>query len=661
MPPAVRPALFPASPVRLDALPPPPRPAAATAEKEEPPRRARTHTPAELYELGLTSAAMGFHRSALERLREATSSAPGHARAWRKLAELLRLAGEDRAAAEAVAAADRIGNDDGKAWPKAAGERSPAKIDKAERKLREVLADVPEGREMTLLRNRLFRDPTDVVAMRLLALYEWRADDVITAQKLLERALDLSPGYTRARYDYANLLKDRRNYVQAAAEAERLRAANPHNREYRLILVDCLVQIGKYDEAIDLFEMIIKDEPGNAVAWRSYGNTLRFLGRRDESLKAYRRSLALAPAYGDAYWGLADLKGAYLTDEDVAAMRVHLAGTALDHSGRWHMAYALGHALERRADFAGSFAAYEDGARAFRAEVANTSKAHDPEASAERVRRLRAVFTAETFAARAGEKPGNKPDPAAADTPIFVVGMPRAGSTLLEQILASHSLVEGTRELPVMGDIIRELTLSRCIVTPTAYPECVLDLTPDELAALGARFIKNAGVWRQTGRPYFIDKRPWNWLDIGLIHLILPHAKIIDIRRAPMAAGFAMFKQLLPTDAAFSYDLGEIGRYYTGYVGMMEHYHEVLPGRVHFVQYERLVEDTETEIRRLLDYCGLPFEEGCLRFWETDRAVVTPSAEQVRRPIFREALEQWRNFEPWLGPLKEALGGLGAA
>jgi hypothetical protein len=226
----------------------------------------------------------------------------------------------------------------------------------------------------------------------------------------------------------------------------------------------------------------------------------------------------------------------------------------------------------------------------------------------------------------------------------------------MEQILGSHSQVEAAGELTVMTKITLDLKYSRLAVMPSAYPDCVLDLTEPQLTALGARYLEDASAYRKTKRRYFVDKRPWNWLDAGLIHLILPHAKIIDIRREPMAACFAMFKQALPQQAAaFSYDLRSLGLYYNNYVSMMKHWQSVMPGRIHFVQYERLVEDTENEIRRILDYCGLPFDEGCLRFWETDRGVVTPSAEQVRQPIFRHALQQWRNFEPWLGPLKEAL------
>jgi hypothetical protein len=234
--------------------------------------------------------------------------------------------------------------------------------------------------------------------------------------------------------------------------------------------------------------------------------------------------------------------------------------------------------------------------------------------------------------------------------------MPRAGSTLVEQILSSHNLIEGIGERSLISDIKQELALSRMLVIPNAYPDCLLELTADQMAELGTRVITASRNYRTTGRPCFVDKRPWNWIDVGLISLILPQAKFIDIRREPMAACFAMYKQMLPRKSCeFSYDQTRLGHYYNTYVKMMEHWHTVLPGRVHYLQYEKLIENTEEEIRCMLDYCGLPFDEGCLRYWETDRAIVTPSAEQVRRPIYRHALAQWRNFEPWLGPLKDAL------
>jgi tetratricopeptide (TPR) repeat protein len=635
-----------------------PAPAVRVAPAVQPPNASTTSSadstqaasPAELYELAVTVCAMGFHQLAMDPLREVTAQAPDHAGAWRKLADLLRLAGNDAEAAAALATADRIGDND-KKWPKAKGERSPTKIEKAERKLREAMARIPPEERTAELRKRVFCDALDVVGMRHLALQEIREDDPVTAQTLLERALDLSPGYNAARADYARLLLEQRFYALAGVQARRLLAQVPRDLPLRGILARSLAETSRFAEAIEVVEGMIRDQPNNAQFYVPYGGNLHIVGRHEDSAAAYRKALRVAPALAEAYSGLVALKGKFLTDEDVAAMRAHLANGRLDRFNTWHMSYALAQALERRRDFAGCFAALENGARAFREHYAGTRFAHDAAAADERVRRLKQVFSAETFAARAAPIPDAPPR----DTPIFVVGMPRAGSTLLEQILASHSMIEGTRELLEMNYITRDLGLSRRLVTTMTYPQQVLGLTPDERAALGARYIRETAIYRRSGRRCFVDKRPWNWMDAGLIHLILPHAKIIDIRRAPMAACFAMYKQLLPADAAFSYDLTHVGRFYNGYVDMMKHYETVLPGRIHYVSYELLVQDTETEIRRLLEYCGLPFEDGCLRFWETDRAVVTPSAEQVRTPMFRDALEHWRNFEPWLGPLRAAL------
>ncbi|MEO8926748.1 MAG: sulfotransferase [Caulobacteraceae bacterium] len=639
-------------------------PAAFASDPEAPPPRARpeapTAPPDHLYELGLTTAAMGFHTAAIEALCDCTKRAPDHAAAWRKLAQLLRLAGEDARAQAAEAAAERasaMGAPSKTAGGKAAGERLPARPEKAERKLRDMLWGVSAEKAMAALRDRLVANPRDAAAMRLLARLEMLAGDTLTSWRLLERALDLCPGYIGAREDYTESLLERRAYAAAAAiETRRLLGHAPRNARYRKMHAYAMIFTGKLEEAVDLLAGLLRENPREAQYWQAYGQALHFLGRRDESEQAFRECLALRPDMGEAYWGLADLKGRFITQADVAAMRAQLDDEALEPGSRMHMLYALAHTLERWGDFPASFAAYEEGARLFRAAAARSGKEHDRPAAADRVRRIKAVFSRENLEKRRALALPTAPAAAATGaTPIFVVGMPRAGSTLLEQILASHSQVEGTRELPLIGDITRALSISRLLVTPDAYPDCILDLTRDQLATLGARVIERAGDYRKTDRPYFIDKRPWNWLEAGLIHLILPEAKIIDIRREPMAACFAMFKQLLPNDAAFSYDFDDLGSYYNNYVSLMDHWRSVLPGRIHFVPYERLVEDTETEIRRLLDYCGLPFEEGCLRFWETDRAVSTPSAEQVRRPIFRDALQQWRNFEPWLGPLREAL------
>jgi hypothetical protein len=341
----------------------------------------------------------------------------------------------------------------------------------------------------------------------------------------------------------------------------------------------------------------------------------------------------------------------------VRDMHRYLSEGVDDLTSRKAMAYALGATLERGGAYKASFEAYSYGAAACTDEVAGTPKAYDPDKFEERLERMRKVFTAEAVA-RCEAPPGA---PMPETTPIFVIGLPRAGSTLVEQILASHSQVEATRELPVIGQMTKKVAMSRVMVNNDVYPERLVELNRAQLDALGLETLAKMAEYRKTTRPYVIDKRPWNWLDACFIYLMLPHAKFIDIRRAPMAAGFAMFKQMLPPDAAFSFDLRHLGIYYRQYVAFMDYLDTVMPGRILRVSYPKLVDDTETEIRRMLDYCGLPFEEGCMRFYQTERAVLTPSAEQVRRPIFRDALEQWRNYEPWLSPLREALGDLAEA
>ncbi len=611
--------------------------------------------PATAYDSALTLAAMGFHEAATEALREVTARAPGHPAAWRKLAELLRLAGKDAEARSADAAAERTRESASK-WPRPTDDRTPEQFEKAEQRLRDTLGTAARPQQMTRLRDLLMRNSVAVAAMRLLAELEREDGDEVTAGCLLQRALDLAPGYTGARTDFARLLMDRQSYMRALAETRILIASAPRNMMFRAMHANALRYVGDFAAAIAMIEGMLEDDPRNPQFLCVYAQALHFAGRRDESVAAYRACLDIAPSLGEAYWGLAELRGNFLTANDIAAMRAHLQGGNLELASRTLMQYALGQALERAGDFAGSFAAYEAGADLFRNMAARAGNAHDATAGTEQLRRRRAVFAAPNPAPRAADASAS---PAA--TPIFIVGMPRAGSTLVEQILASHSMVEATLELPVLAEITRDLTLSRAMVTTDAYPECVAGLTRSELAALGARYLELAGPYRKTGRPYFIDKRPSNWLEAGLISMILPHARIIDIRREPMAACFAMYKQILPGEASFSYELAELGRHYNEYVDMMRHYETVLPGRIHFLQYELLVEDTETEIRRLLEYCGLPFEERCLRFWETDRTVATPSAEQVRRPIFRDALQHWRNYEQFLAPLRVALGSAGNA
>jgi tetratricopeptide (TPR) repeat protein len=604
---------------------------------------------ADLYELGLTNVAMGFHVAAIDVLRDCTARQPGHAAAWRKLAQLLRLADQD-AEAQAAEAAAKAASSRGLDSEADAAERSPGQPEKAERKLRDMLRGKTEA--MALLRDRLTANPREVAAMRLLAQRELQAGDTMTAWSLLERTLEICPNYIDARADYADsLLQHRSRLTLALEQTARLLARAPGSARYRRMHAYALTFTGQPAPAADVLAQLVRENPREARDWCSFGQALHALGRRDESEAAFRKCLALQPDMGEAYWGLTDLKGKYIKQTDIAAIRDLLDEDWLEPASRMHMLYAMAQALEQAGDFSASFAAYEQSARLSRAIAIEKHKGYKPRTAVNRVRRQKAVFSRENLSGRLGQAPTMASGP----TPIFIVGMPRAGSTLVEQILASHRLVEGTSELPLIADLTQDLAFSRILVTPDAYPECLLDLSGEQLAALGAQVIDRAADYLHHDRPYFVDKRPFNWLEAGLIHMILPQAKIIDIRREPMAACFAMFKQMLPIETSFSKDLGDLGHYYNHYVSMMDHWRTVLPGRIHFIQYERLVDDTETEIRRLLDYCGLPFEDGCLRFWENDRAVSTPSSEQVRRPIFRSALQQWRNFEPWLGPLRDAL------
>lgn len=601
------------------------------------------------YERALSFAAMGLYSAALEELRDFVTRENHHHGAWKKLAELLRFAGEDKAAADADAAASQCASHASK-WRSNLDPRSPAQLQIAEQDLLARFCKLGRTEQMEALREHVDHNPTDAAATYLLSRLEMEDGDNRTAIDLLYRTLELSPLHHTARANLAVLLMQDSLGADALEQSTILVQQVPENLDYRVLHSDILRGMDDFLPAEKIMEEAVREQPQHAHFWFSYGRLLHVLGKRDESASALRKCLELAPSMGEAYWGLADLKSGFLTDADVAAIRTQLTDPALRSTSRMHMYYALGRALEDRGDFAGSFAAYQQGARLFRGFFLTRGQSYNEDIFADKLRSIKNVYTSRLLTKHTAH-----PDRSDQGTPIFIVGMPRAGSTLVEQILASHSQIEGTRELPLIGDIVQDLNLSRRIKTRTAYPECVRKLNGSDLSKLGARYLERAKVYRKTDRPYFIDKRPWNWLEVGLIHLILPHAKIIDIRREPMAACFAMFKQIMIDGADYSYDLRNLGGYYRGYVGLMEHWKSVLPGRVHFLQYEHLVEDTEAEIRGLLEYCGLPFEESCLRFWETDRAVFTPSAEQVRRPIFRDALEQWRKFEPWLGPLKAGL------
>jgi tetratricopeptide (TPR) repeat protein len=432
-------------------------------------------------------------------------------------------------------------------------------------------------------------------------------------------------------------------WAQAVPHFRQLLRDDPREPNMREFLAWSLARLGDFAAALPILEAMLADYRDRPIIWLQYGHALKTVGRTQDAVAAYRTCIELAPDMVGAYISLADIKTFRFAEAECAAMRALLSDPEMSPARKAPLHYALGRACEQEGDFAAAFAQFAAGASCQRSVVQ-----YDPSAISDLVERTRAVFTPALLSGRVPQAGAN-----GAMGPIFVVGLPRSGSTLIEHILASHSGVEGTMELTEMAAIAGILARLR---DRPGFPGILAELESAELAHLGALYLQNTKGFRKTTRPWFVDKTPGNWIYAGLIHLILPNAKIIDIRRQQMAAGFAAYKHYFAEGHEFSYDLADIARYYNDYVDLMKHFDAVLPGRVHHVQYESLVADTEAEIRRLLDYCGLSFEPACLRFWETDREVRTPSAEQVRQPIYQDALEHWRHFEPWLAPLKEAGG-----
>jgi predicted Zn-dependent protease len=496
-----------------------------------------------------------------------------------------------------------------------------------------------------VVREFLLRQETDVEGMRLLARIGLKLDILDDAEFLLESVLVLAPDYTAARYDYACVLLERQKHVRAREELESLLRGEPGNRAYLTTYATVCVALGDYARALTLYRELLVDKPQSAEIHLSIAHALKTAGKQQEAIASYRAAAQARPHYGDAYWSLANLKTYRFTDEEIARMRAAEADRSTALVDRYHLCFALGKALEDRAEYAESFRWYERGNAHKRSEG---SYQIDP---IERNARLQAqVCTAEFFAARRGV---GCPSP----DPIFIVGLPRAGSTLLEQILASHSRVEGTMELGDVPRLVNALNGRQQQGAVPRYPGVLAELAPAEFVRMGEKYLADTRAYR-SGKAFFIDKMPNNFRHIGLIHLMLPNARIIDARRAAVACCFSNFKQLFAAGQEFTYGIADIARYYRRYVELMDHWNTVLPGKILRVQHEDIVEDLEGNVRRLLDFCGLEFEPACLEFHKTDRSVRTASSEQVRQPIFKEGLDQWRHFEPWLGPLKQALGTL---
>jgi len=485
-----------------------------------------------------------------------------------------------------------------------------------------------------ILKPYLKEDPFDVKAIRMLAELAARIGRWRDAENLLRRAVELAPGWTSAKANLALVLGRTGRPAEAMALLDDILTDEPDWVGHWNLKAATLGRLGDFEQGIALYEDVLKRTPDQPRVWLSYGHMLKTIGRLEDGIAAYRRAIALRPVLGEAWWSLANLKTVRFDDEDLAAMRNALHSEGLSDADRFHLDFALGKALNDAGRPDEAFAHYAEG-NALRLKLAP----YDRSRIAAIVDRCVESFTTETFASRQGGF--EAPDP------IFILGMPRAGSTLVEQILSSHSLVEGTGELPDIPVLARKLG---------PYPEGILGAWGEERRALGEQYLKRAAVQRRTNRPFFIDKLPNNWLFVPFIQLVLPKAKIIDARRHPLGCCFSNFRQQFAKGQDFTYDLADIGQYYSDYVRLMAHVDAVLPGRVHRVIYERMVDDTEAEVRALLDHCGLEFEPEVLEFYKTERAVRTPSSEQVRRPIYRDATEEWRAYEPYLSPLKDALG-----
>jgi tetratricopeptide (TPR) repeat protein len=490
-----------------------------------------------------------------------------------------------------------------------------------------------------LIRAYLRKDANNVGAMRLLARIGMERNALADANSLLESALKLAPDFHAARLDYAMVLLRQQKYLRAREEAQTLLKQEADNREFLKLYAAACIGLGDHEPVIGLYERLLTGlaQSGPEVAdlrlWR--GNALKSTGRPQEAIDDYRAALTARPDFAVAWFSLANLKTYRFSDEEVGRMRALESHPTTPTLDRCYLCFALGKALEDRADFAHSWEYYSRGNGIVRA-----GSAYRPEAAEANTRLLRQVCTAEFFAARGG---WGADDPA----PIFILGLPRSGSTLIEQILASHSQIEGTEELTEIERYAAERAGVRALE----------NLTARDARRLGERYLAETRAYRKTPRPFFIDKMPNNFWHIALIHLLLPNAKIIDIRREPLACCFGNLEQLFgATRQEFSYSIEDIARYYRTYLDLMSHWHAVLPGRVLTVHYEDVVEDLGGNVRRILDYCGLPFEPACLEFHQTRRSVRSASSEQVRQPLSREGLHQWRHYEPWLGPLKEALG-----
>jgi tetratricopeptide (TPR) repeat protein len=563
---------------------------------------------------------------AIDAFLRAVNINPALPSSWSMLEGLYRLTGQSELAAQAAAHVATL-------------QSLPPEVKAAT----SHFSDGELGAAEQMIRAFLLKHGDHIEAMRLLARIGVARDVLDDAQLLYEALLARAPDYQVARFEYAQLLIDRHLHREAQLQAEKLLAADPDNRSYRALHATTCVGLSQHERAIELYRELLPGAAQPAELHLSIAHTLKTMGEREAAIGEYRTAAAARPGYGDAWWSLANLKTYVFTDAELATMRTAEAASATATADRLHLCFALGKAYEDRREYQTSFDYYARGNALKRAD-----SRYRPELQELNTRLQSAVCTRELFERHRGSG-AHDPDP------IFIVGLPRSGSTLIEQILASHSQVEGTHELADVPRIVAGLQGREAPAEQPRYPGVLAQLSDRDLLRLGENYLRDTRIYRGD-RAYFIDKMPNNFRHIGLIHLILPNAKIIDARREPMACCFGNLKQLFAHGQEFTYSIEDIARYYRSYLELMRHWDEVLPGRVLRVQHEDLVDDLEANVRRLLAYCGLAFEPACIEFHKTARSIRTASSEQVRQPLYREGLDQWRHYEPWLTPLREALG-----
>ncbi len=570
---------------------------------------------------------LGQWREALSAYQSAVANNPALAASWGMLAELHHRFGN---AAAAEFARDQHGY-----------------LSRLPPELLSVANLIQEGRYLkaeALCRAFLQRHPHHVEAMRFLADIGKRFNSYEESEFLLESCIVLDPDNTSAYVDYVDILHKRQKFAKALEQATKIRTKWPNIPQFELIYANENLAVGNFDQALEIYQSLAVETPHNPTIHLTLGHALKTVGRQSEAVSAYRQAYSVRPEFGDAYWSLANLKTYRFTDGEIDAMRRWQADPRTPLVDRYHLSFALGKGLEDQGRFAESFSHYTTG---------NDLKRQELGYDWRRITKEMALqiehCTQELFDAKRGA--GVK-----AQDPIFIVGLPRAGSTLLEQILASHSQVEGTMELPNILALSHRLNGRLRVEDEPVYPSNLIEIDAAKLTTFGEHYLRDTQIHRKLGRARFIDKMPNNFRHIGLIHLILPNAKIIDARRSAMGCCFSGFKQLFAEGQEFTYGQEEIGHYYRDYVGLMDHWDRVLPGKVLRVNYEAVVSNLEDEVRRLLDFCELPFEEACIHFHQTERAVRTASSEQVRQPLFTSGLDQWTHFSEFLDPLRAALG-----